>query len=195
MKFFARFISWLFHPVIFALLLPFIIVYWQTADTFYAFKWMAFSSCFLILTLFIFYLVRPKEFFKDFDIYKREQRVGFYTISCIIALLYFLSAVYFKGIFFPLSALALGIVIGLVFLEIVNFYIKASIHVAVTCAFAILMGVLYGMPAFLFAIWIPMIVAWSRYTLNKHTPSEIFAGALFGSFVTGFTFFIGKLIL
>lgn len=156
---------------------------------------MAFSSCFLMLTLVIFYLVRPKEFFKDFDIYKREQRVAFYTISCIIALLYFLTAVYFKGIFFPLSALALGIVIGLVFLEIVNFYIKASIHVAVTCAFAILMGVLYGSTAFATVIWIPMAVAWSRYTLKKHTTPEIFAGALFGCFVTGFTFFIGKLIL
>src|SRR5579859_562654 len=98
MKFFARFISWLFHPALFALLLPFIIVYWQTTDTLYALKWVAFSSCFLVLALIIFYFVRPKEFFSDFDIQKREQRVAFYTISCGIALLYFLAAVYFKGL-------------------------------------------------------------------------------------------------
>src|SRR5258708_5747864 len=195
MKSFARFVSWLFHPVLFALLVPFLIMYHQTADAWYALKWVAFSAGFLLLALLIFFCVRPKEFFSDFDIYKREQRVAFYSIACCIALLYFLVAVYFKGIFFPMSALALGILIGLVFLEIINFYIKASIHVAVTSSCVILIGVLYGWTAFISTFWIPLLMAWSRYTLKKHTLNEIIAGGLFGGFVTGLTFFIGKLLL
>lgn len=195
MKLFARFISWIFHPVFFALLVPFLLMYHETANAFYALKWVAFSAGFLVLALFIFFCIRPKEFFSDFDIYKREQRFAFYTISCFIALLYFIVAVYFKGFFFPMSALALGILLGLVFLEIINFYIKASIHVAISCSFVMLVGVLYGRPAFLSTCWIPPLMAWSRYTLKKHTLPEIVAGALFGGFVTILTFSIGKLLL
>lgn len=195
MKSFARFVSWLFHPVLFALLVPFLIMYHQTADAWYALKWVAFSAGFLILALIIFFCIRPKEFFSDFDIYKREQRVAFYSIACCIALLYFLVAVYFKGFFFPMSALALGILLGLVFLEIINFYIKASIHVAVSCSFVMLVGVLYGQAAFIATFWIAPLIAWSRYTLKRHSLQEIVAGALFGCFVTSFTFLIGKLLL
>lgn len=195
MKFFARFVSWFFHPMLFTLLVPFLIMYHQTANPFYALKWVVFSAGFLLLALCIFYIVRPKEFFSDFDIYKREKRVAFYTIACVIALLYFLVAVYFKGLFFPMSALALGILIGLVFLEIINFYIKVSIHVAVSCSYVMLVGVLYGEKAFIGTFWIPPLVAWSRYTLKKHTIREISAGALFGGFVTMLTFMIGELLL
>jgi membrane-associated phospholipid phosphatase len=109
--------------------------------------------------------------------------------------LYFLIAVYFKGIFFPLSALALGIMIGLVLLEIINFYIKASIHVAVVCSFVITMGLLYGGMVFLLLCVMAPLVAWSRLFLKKHTAIEVIAGTLFGSFVTSLTFFIGKLLL
>src|SRR5258708_10430212 len=99
----AKYSSLIFHPVIFALLIPFILVYRQTTDVGYALKWMAFSSLFLLLTIIIFYFVRPKEFFSDFDIAKKENRIGFYGIACGIAILYFIIAVLFKGIFFPLS--------------------------------------------------------------------------------------------
>lgn len=195
MRYFARIISLLFHPAIFTLLTPFLVVYRETWNLSYSLKWTLFTTVFLVLALFIFYLIRPKEFFKDFDIYKREQRVAFYTIGCIVALLYFVVAVYVKGFFFSLSALSLGIVIGLVLLEIINFYIKASIHVAVACAFVVTMGVLYGGIIFLTIWWIAPLIAWSRYALKRHTPPEIIAGALFGGFVTGITFFIGKLLL
>ena len=195
MRSFARFISLAFHPVIFTLFTPFLVVYRESWNLWYSIRWTLFTTGFLILALFIFYLMRPKEFFSDFDIYKREQRVAFYTIGCIMAVLYFIVAVYFKGFFFSLSALSLGILIGLVLLEVINFYIKASIHVAVACSFVVTMGVLYGGMIFLAIWWLAPLVAWSRYALKKHTLPEITAGALFGGFVTGLTFFIGKLLL
>lgn len=195
MKLFAQCISWVFHPVIFSLLTPFIIVYWHTTDVFYSLKWTGFSLFFLLLALGIFFLMRPKEFFTDFDIYKREKRVAFYFVACGIAFVYFLVSVYFKGLFFPLSGVALGIVIGLVLLEIINAYVKASIHVAIVCSFVLTLGILYGWIPFLLTIWIPPLVGFSRLTLRKHTPKEVTVGAFFGIFVTLATYLVGKLLL
>lgn len=161
----------------------------------YSLKWTAFSLFFLLLALGIFFVMRPKEFFSDFDIYKREKRVAFYFVACGIAFVYFLVSVYFKGIFFPLSGVALGIVLGLVLLEIINAYIKASIHVAIVCSFVLTFGILYGWRAFVLTVWIPPLVGFSRLKLHKHTPREVTVGAFFGVFVTLATYFIGKLLL
>src|SRR5258708_19569940 len=110
---FAVFISFLFHPVIFALLVPFLEVYRHTSNVGYSLKWMFFSAFFLFLALGLFFLIRPSDFFSDFDISKRENRVGFYTISCFIAVLYFIAAVCFKWIFFPLSLFSLSFILGI----------------------------------------------------------------------------------
>jgi len=194
MKTFAQYISRLFHPMTLIILTPFIILYKQTSDAFYAFKWMVFSLLFLFLAMMIFYVCKPKELLKDFDIEKRENRIVFYSIGCIVAIGYFFVAVLFKGLLFPLSIVALGIIIGLVILEISSFYIKVSVHVASASAFAITMGALYGIYVFLVACAIVPVIAWARVVLRKHTNVEVLAGAIVGSFVTALTLTIGKLI-
>ena len=191
----AKLTSLIFHPIIFALLIPFIVVYHRTLDISDGIKWVIFSAVFVSAALLGFFILKPVEFLADFDISKRELRPAFYTISLIAAIIYFIIAVLLKGIFYPLTIVALGVVIGIALFEVVNFYLKASIHVAVACAFIITFGVFYGFIAFVTICWIPFAIIWSRLLLKKHTWSEVVAGASLGSFVTLLTFAIARLLL
>src|SRR5258706_16143727 len=99
----AQIISFVFHPVIFSLIAPFIVIYKYSNNFFYGIEWMGFSALFLILVLAIFYIVRPKEFFTDFDITHKEKRHIFYSIALLVAVLYFIISLIFKVIFFLMS--------------------------------------------------------------------------------------------
>ena len=188
----ARLISFIFHPIVFALLIPFLFVYEKTTDLAYGLKWMIFSLFFLFITLLIFYLLRPKEFFSDFDISIKEQRHLFYSTALLTAVLYFIAALLFKGILFPLSIVALGIILGLVVFDISNYYIKVSIHMAVSTAYTVTIAMLFGLVPFFIFIWILPLMAWARLTLHKHTSKELLAGMLLGEVVTIATFLIGR---
>lgn len=146
------------------------------------------------MTMFLYFIIRPKEFFTDFDISKREKRSLFYFLAGVSTLVYFLTIVMVKGIYFPLAIVALGVVISCVLLEFVNRYIKVSIHTAMSCAYVITVGILYGWQSFFLIGWIIPAIAWSRLTLKKHAPAEIITGVLLGEVVTGVTFALGILL-
>src|SRR5882762_3470093 len=139
----AQVTSLLFHPLVFAMLGPFLVIYHGTPDISYGIKWALFSFFFLFCAFFVLFLLRPYDLLTDFDISKREKRPLFYSIALFFAMVYFITAVYLKSIFFPLSIVALGIVVGIALFEIANMFLKVSIHVAVSCAFVITVGILY----------------------------------------------------
>ncbi len=190
----AKLVSFIFHPLFFAIIIPFLVVYHSTTNFDYGIKWTLYSLVFIFATLIVLFLIRPSEFFSDFDISKREKRPLFYSVSLIFSVVYFILAVYIKGIFFPLTLVSLGIIVGLVAFEIGNMFLKISIHAAIACAFTITYGLLYGPIAFLFVFWIPFLVAWSRWVLRKHTLIEIISGGILGCVITLITFAIEQLI-
>ncbi|MGH7245368.1 MAG: hypothetical protein ACREGI_00355 [Candidatus Levyibacteriota bacterium] len=190
----ARFISLAFHPIIFAIIMPFFVVYKETTNVLYGLEWTGFSLLFLIFALIAFFLVRPKEFLSDFDISKKEQRHIFYSISALTAILYFITALIFKGVFFPLSIVAIGILLGIVIFDICTYYMKISIHTAVIAAFVVTEGMAYGFMPFLIVVWILPLMVWSRVSMKKHTIYEAIAGIVVGSLITFLTFFIAKIL-
>lgn len=191
----AKVVSLVFHPLVFAVLTPFLVVYHSTGDILYGLKWMVFSLFFLLLGLIVFFFIEPVTLLTDFDISNRQKRPIFYTISLLFAIIFFLSAIFFKGIFFPLSIVSLGIVIGLIVFEFVNFFLKVSIHIAVSSAYVITVGILYGPIAFFSVFWIPFVLFWSRIVLRKHTRAEAVAGIVLGPIVTLLTFAIGRILV
>ena len=195
MKLFARLISYLFHPVLFFLVMPFFIVYRQTASGLYAMKWMLFSSVFIFMGVMIIIFETVKGDFSDFDVSKREQRMKFYTILFVLGVLYLSVALFFKGIFFPLSFISVGIALGLIIFAFVSERIKASIHVGTACAFVVSMYILYGGTAFISALWIVPLVGWARWYLKKHTMMEMLIGGILGILITLLTYFLGANIL
>ena len=190
----ARLFSFVFHPVVFALLAPLLFVYKQTENFRYGLKWEFFSSFFLFLALAGFYLVRPKEFFIDIDISKKEQRHIFYSISLLLSVIYFIVALVFKGILFPLSIVGLGIILGIVVFDLITYYMKISIHAAVASAYVVSIALLFGVIPFFLSLWIIFFVGWSRMKLKNHTEREVVAGILLGASITIATYLIGRLI-
>lgn len=194
-KRFAQFISFVCHPVFFSLFIPFLIVHKKTGDILYSLKWTCFSAVFLLIAIGIFYLIRPKEFLNDFDITQREQRHIFYSITLFAAVLYFIASLVFKGILFPLSIISLGLILGLVSFDIVNYYIKASIHMAVIAAYVVSIALIYGLLPFFVFVWLLFLVGWSRLYLTRHSQNEVLAGMFLGAFIPIVTYCIAQLII
>lgn len=113
------------------------------------------------------------------DVSKREERGGFYRVSmaataCAAAALHFAgaprSAVVGTACAFALFAVG----------SLVNRVIKASLHTAFAVVAAGVVGV--GEPwAFGLLLATAAAVAWSRIALSRHTPAEVFVGALLGT--------------
>lgn len=185
-----RFLSFLFHPVIFFFLMPFLVVYRQTQNGFYALKWQVFSSFFIFLGIMLVLLGRWVGVFSDHELSVKEERSRFYAIVWVLAFSYLIIALYFKGIIFSLSIIALGILLGIVIFELANRFIKVSMHIAVACAFVVAIGLLYGQTAFMATVWIVPLLAWARITLKKHTIIEVIIGGVLGVGTVGLTVFI-----
>lgn len=188
----AKLVSFLFHPVLFFLVMPFFVEYRLTDSKLYAFKWTIFSSIFIFLGIFLVFLGILKGIFSDFDVSKRQERYRFYGILLILALIYFFITIAFKGILFPLTVISFGIIVGVVVFDIVNHFTKASVHMAVASAFVLSMGILFSYKVLFILIWIIPVVAWARVKIKEHTLIEIIAGTFLGIGVTLFTVIIGK---
>ncbi len=185
----AKFISLVFHPVVLLLMLPYLVVYRQTASEMYALKWVVFTASFLVLGVIILLVGRITGIFSDGDISHQKERPRFYAIALILAFVYFVVSLFFKGIFFPISIIAFGIIIGLFLFDAVNIRIKASVHIGVYCAFVITIAILYHS---LISVLVLPFLAWSRIKLHRHTILEIITGGVLGSLVTIATFLLAK---
>ncbi len=192
MKLVAKGISYVFEPVFFFLSMPFLIVYKQTQNAEYALKWEIFSAFFIVVgTLFIIY-GKQTGLFSDYDVSKKEQRHIMYLVLFLLGLVYLSASIFFKGLFFPLSIITVGIVLGVVIFELVDYYLKASVHAGVITAWVVSMGILYGDIALFATVWMIPVMSWARISLKKHTPNEVITGIIIGTGITLGTFFFGK---
>ncbi len=191
----AKLISILFNPVLFFFLMPYIIVYRQTTNVSSALKWLLFSSIFLVIAGVLLLVGRLRGVFSDQDLSVKEEREEFYIIALILAFSYLLISMMYKGLFFHLSIVSLGIFMGMLIFTFVNIYLKASIHMAVSCAFILSIAIFYGINTLIVLFWVLPLVAWSRLKLKKHTPKELLTGSILGAGITLLTFLIAKQIL
>lgn len=194
MRRFAEFISLIFHPVTLCLFVPFLIVYRQTESGFYALKWVIFSSLFIGAGIIMFLIELIRGSFSDFDLTGREERYKFYTFCLILALCFFVSTVFFKGLSSPLSIIAFGIILGIALIDVVNHYTKASIHVGVVSAFIFTVSILYGFTFFSILIWILPLTMWARVYLKRHTIKQAIIGGGVGFFIALITLVVGRIV-
>lgn len=190
----ATLVSYIFHPVLFVLLMPYLLIYRETTNTFYALKWEVFSAVFVFLGLILVAFEKHKGIFSDYDLSKREERWKFFAIILSPLSLYLIASLFLKGLFFSISIISLGMLFGLFIFAFVNKFIKPSIHAAVACAYVISVALLYGKIAFLITFWTIPVIVWARLTLKKHTPNEILIGSIIGTAITLLTFWIGSYI-
>lgn len=194
MKITAEIVSFLFHPVVFFLLMPFLIVYRYTGNHASALRWEIFSASFVVIAIAIVLIGRKKGIFSDCDLSKREERFEFYSFTLFFSAIYIASSLLLRGFVFPMTLIAIGITCGIIVFDMLNRYIKASNHVAVATAFATTVWLFYGFVSFIFVSWIVPVLVWARLILQKHTKQEAIIGGILGITITLFTFVFGKYI-
>ena len=183
---FARFISWIGHPLVFIAVSVAIVVGTQ----------LGLHAGFPILLALLLTTLVPTAIlllsgvrsgrWSDADVSVRKERQGFFPWAVPFSLA---GIVVMYLIHAPAYIIRGGVVTLVLFLVswIVNCFLKLSLHAlfAFYCA-AILfrIGPGWGTIAFFLAI----LVAWSRLFLGRHSPLELIAGialGLIGGFVTG----------
>lgn len=194
MIYFAKLVSIIFHPAILIFLLPFLVVYRQTASSLYALKWQMFSALFVFLAGVLVFAGERIGIFSDSDLTKRKERGKFYAIISAIIVLYIAIVIILKGILFAPVVIAFGVLFGVLLFTLLNHLFKISIHSGAACAFVISLGILYGINMFFAVVWIVPLMVWARLVLKKHTLIDAISGGLLGGTITIATYLIGKII-
>ncbi len=120
--------------------------------------------------------------YTNFDISEKTQRQAWYFYA--LALLAIVTIILF--VTNQSRVLCLSMLFGFILLltsQLVNYFIKSSLHVSlnVYLAFSILpLSLITAIVLFVFVI----LISWSRLTLGRHTMKEIVAGGLIG-FIIG----------
>lgn len=190
----AKIISTVFNPAIFFILMPYIIL-GQRLQVLHAFRWEFFSYGFMFLGGLLFFLAVRRGIFSDEDVSIRSERYEFYFLSLVLALVYLGFAVFFRGFFFPLSIITIGLIFGILAALYFNQFMKVSIHVGVACAFVCSIALLYGIGWLLLGAVIVPLLVWARVLLHEHTPKEVLVGGMLGIVITLATFLAGHYII
>lgn len=194
MKLIAEIVSLIFNPILFFIIMPFIVIYKKTGDSMYALKWEMFSFIFVIIFIAFFLWEKKNGSFSDFDITKRQERKKLYIFLLFLTCAYLVIPLFLKGIAFPMTIIAFGIVFGIAVFATANYFIKASVHMGIACAYVITISLFYGWIGFLFSFFIIPLIVWSRLVLKRHTKKEIIVGGILGTLVTLTTFLFANLV-
>lgn len=125
----------------------------------------------------------------SWDMTLREERptVMFVGLTSIAISLF---VVYFLGNQLLLNLTLVSVILVAVSLAITKFW-KISLHAEVNTAGPLVLNFLFGWTMPLLYLTVP-ITLWARYTLHKHTLSQLLAGVAVGTFVTlGLFFYFG----
>jgi len=153
------------------------------------FQFQDFKSALLPSILIVFGIIVPliikmyrgekKGFYTNFDVSDQEQRKSWYFFA--IGLLSFTVIILFATnqprvicFGFLLSALLLFCS------QVVNYYIKCSLHVAINAFLSFLIFPINVYFAALFFLFV-VVIAWSRVCLRRHTIKEVTTGAILGT--------------
>ena len=125
------------------------------------------------------YIGEKKGLYSNFDVSDQGERKGWYFFSVVllaitVILLFVTNQSHAVRFGFLLSALLL------LSSQIVNYYIKSSLHVSFNIFLSFLIfpiNIYLGTLFFLFVF----VIAWSRVYLKRHTIKEVTTGAIIGT--------------
>lgn len=130
----------------------------------------------------------------DMEMSNRSERPRFILISLSSDVLAFLILRILHGPHLVSVIVLTYFYLAITMLTISNFW-KISLHMAGVGGFATALLFVFGMPAIWAFLSLPL-VAWARLHRQKHTPSQLVAGAIAGAMVTILVFgWIGKWLL
>lgn len=175
---FAQIISFLFNPVLLLVFVPLLLVYKTTGNVVLAMVWTGYTMIFLLaMTFFIFYGVH-KKIFTDMDVSTRTQRPLLFIV-CLVMVLVYLGGLFLLNGPKILMIIVIGLLLSILFISIINIWLKMSIHVATISALLFSLALTYQGYYYLTLLLIPT-VAWARLKIKRHTLPETIVGGCFG---------------
>jgi membrane-associated phospholipid phosphatase len=188
---FAKTVSLVLNPVVILIPLPFYLIYETSGNIYSAIFWTLISFIFIFI-FFIFIAIGVRlKYFSDFDISKRKQRPVLYFFGIFLAFLYIISLYYLQA---PriIFIVAFALTFGLIVLQLINNYLKASGHVATITAFVTSMIIIHNKPYYVLGYAFVLLVVWSRIKLKRHTPLEATVGGFLGVILSIIVYIVGK---
>lgn len=175
----AQIISTIGHPLLTVPIVVFVLLFHSESKL----------NLFVVLGIIVFGLILPVilKILKDlksgnvsnFDVSDQKQRKSFYRFLIPILIIVNL-VLYFSGQSFDIL-LSFGLAtLLLITLQLVNLFVKASIHVSVNVYLSYLLAVINFEWALFFLIFI-LLIAWSRLKLKNHTLLEVVVGFVLGN--------------
>lgn len=176
---FAKIISTMGHPLV---TVPFVVIFilFQTQP----FKNALFISCLVIGIVQIPVLINltkklKKGKIESFDVSDRQERKKFYFL--VLPLLILVNLILFftnqsKDLLFGFMCAA----ILLLLMQLMNYFVKSSLHVAVNVYLGFLLFNFSPIAGICWWIFV-LTIAWSRLELKKHTTQEIVCGFIIGA--------------
>ncbi|HEX8931993.1 MAG TPA: hypothetical protein VF810_02455 [Patescibacteria group bacterium] len=178
----AKVISIILNPMAVALFAPFLVIYRSTLDVNAAIYWSLYTLIFVfVMTVIVATGVR-KKIFTDLDVSRREQRPIIFLIGILFTAVYILS-LFFLHAPFILYVLAVGVILGVSIVGLINRRVKASVHVAAVTALILPVAFSFGHYYLLLLLLIPLI-AWARLKTKRHTLTEILVGGAVGGLLS-----------
>ncbi len=192
-KLIAKIISTILNPLVILTVTPYILIVKETGDASKAYFWTLFSLIFTLIFSVIILIGIEKGYFSDLDISKRSQRPVLYTAAVIMSLIYIVFLFFLKAPVVLFIAL-FGLILGLIFMEMINRVTKASVHVAAIAAFATALTVGINYIYVWTFVFVPL-VAWARIKTHNHTKRQTLIGATMGILITLTVYVIFKYIV
>lgn len=189
----ARIISLIFNPIPIIFFASFFLVYRTSHDVGFSMHWTLYTLLFLMGVSFFALIGVKRKIFTDLDVSKREQRPLMFLVSMVCCAGYIVSLYIFHGPFI-LYVLALGVILGILLLSIINRRIKASIHMVAITSLILPISISFGHYYWFLLLLIPLIV-WARLKTKRHTLPEIFVGATMGSLLSTTIYLITRIFL
>jgi hypothetical protein len=182
----AAFISFIGHPL---LTIPiFAIIAFFTYEEFQRALWhssLIVAGIFLPLSIRM-YLKARRGAYTNFDVSDKKQRQSWYVFA--VVLLAGITVVLFitdQPRTLRLSLLFSSILLALS--QVLNYFVKSSLHVSFTIFLSFMILPMNPVAAAVFLAF-TLLIAWARLTLKRHTWAEIITGAGIGLAI-GITYF------
>lgn len=124
------------------------------------------------------YLNSKNGTYTNFDVSNKTQRQSWY----IFAILLLLSVTIILYVTDQTRTLRLSVLFSLILLvtsQIMNYFIKSSLHVSFNIFLSFLIIPMNLITGLLFLVF-TILIAWARFTLKRHTFREIIAGSVIG---------------
>ena len=174
---FARRVSTLLAPAPVSALLVLFVAPYHTRNLLVAYIYAAVTLFFLTLGPLIFVLLGVRSGkLSDIDLSRRTERTWPFLFGLASAMLGLFVLSYLHG---PraLETALVATAVGSLVLMVTTWWWKISIHAATLAGAVTMLAALYG-PAVLLALFLLVLVCWSRVVLRRHTLAQVVAGSL-----------------